>query len=111
MLGSGLDLDKVRHVFYHLALAANKLEAKKEIDTAISESSKVGKSKKIKTRGKKEAESKKGLLLKKINNRLASVEKKIKRIKNEGSYDPKSLLNIELKVEIIKRRIKKLMEG
>jgi len=111
MLGSDPDSDKVKHLFYHLALAANKLEAKKEIGAAISKSSVVEKKTIYKIKGvgkKRKSKSKPGKLkiLKRISKRLASIEKKIKRIKKEGSYDHKRLHKIEIKVEIIKRRIK-----
>ncbi|OGM02950.1 hypothetical protein A3K72_01770 [Candidatus Woesearchaeota archaeon RBG_13_36_6] len=101
MLDSDLGLDKARHILYHLALAANKLEAKKEIGAAISKSSKVGKKKKGKTNSKEKAE-----IIKKINKRLTSIEKKIKLIKKKGNYDPKKLSKVELKIEIIKRKLK-----
>lgn len=111
MFDSDSDSDKVKHLFYHLVLAANKLEAKKEIGAAISKSSVVKRKRiyKIKIVGKKgKGKSKLGKLkiLKMISKRLASIEKKIKRIKKKGSYDHKRLHKIKIKVEIIKRRIK-----
>lgn len=107
-MDSDLDFDKAKHIYFHLASAANKLEAKHEIEKAISVSSKVEVKKPAKQKPKPEKPTKRELLIKELSKKVKVIERKIAGMEDSGGYDSKRLFNLKMKVEIIKNRIKKL---
>lgn len=97
------NLNAVKHVYHHLALAASKLEAKKLIQAAIVKSSKVEKPKKP-----TKAELKKKELLNRIKKKLTSIETRIFHMEEKDIYDANKLFKLQLRVELMKKRIEKM---
>ena len=111
-MDSELDFERAKHVYSHLASAATKLEARQEIKEAIvtSKAEKIQPKEKPKKAIKPKKPTKRDLLIKELIKKVGNIEKKIARMKASDGYDNERLFKIEMKVEIIKNRIKKFKD-
>lgn len=104
-MDSKFNIDKAEHMFYHLASASKKIEARREIRSAINDSINL---KNIVVQEPRKLTKREKDLISKLKKQVTSINKKISNMERSGNYDNLRLYRVQVKVKILRNRIKKI---
>ena len=92
-------------MFYHLASASKKIEANREILSAISDS--LEPKKKIVYEPRELTTHEKNIISK-LKKQVTSINRKISNMERSGNYDNMQLYRLQVKVKVIRNKIRKI---